>query len=111
MLALRLASTGVVCLPVGYWDVRGFDPLPETWRYRVSVFAPDGGGGDASTIPRSGVLHAVSDGDPVRPWEGRGALKRADVAAALTADLEEALAGEARIPPGAIVPVPAGTKR
>ena len=110
LLALRLASTGVVALPCGFWDVRGLDPLPETWRYRVSCFAPDGGGGTTSTIPRSGVLHAISDGDPVRPWQGRGALQRAAVTAALTADLEDALAGEALIPPGAIVPVPGGTK-
>ena len=86
--------------------MRGTDPLPETWRYHVNAFAPDGG--FASAIPRAGVLHAVCDSDPARPWEGRGALRRADVTAALAADLEAALAGEAQIPPGVIMPVPAG---
>ena len=108
MLALRLASRGVVCVPAAFWHVRGTDPLPETWRYHVNAFAPDG---FASAIPRAGVLHAVCDSDPARPWEGRGALRRADVTAALAADLEAALGVEAQIPSAAIVPMPAGTKQ
>lgn len=73
LLTLRLASTGIVCLPCGFWDVRGSDPLPETWQYSATTYGPHSA--ITRLLDRAGVLHAVSDGTVQRPWEGRGALR------------------------------------
>ena len=89
--------------------MRGDDPLPETWQYSATTYGPHSS--ITRLLDRSGVLHAVSDGTAQRPWEGCGALRRADVTAALAADLEAALGDEAQIPSAAIVPMPAGTKQ
>ena len=107
LFALDVNQSGIIAIPAASWDVRGTDPDPETWRYRVDLAAPD------STrfrmLPREGVIHVIADPDAYAPWRGRGVLRRASVTAALTADLEAALADEATIPTGRLMSVPAGT--
>ena len=107
LFALGIGRRGILALPAASWDVRGTDPDPATWRYRVDLAAPDST--RFRTIDREGVIHVIADPDAYAPWRGRGVLRRSTVTAALTADLEGALADEANIPTGRLMSVPAGT--
>ena len=107
LFALGIGRRGIVAIPAASWDVRGTDPDPATWRYRVDLAAPDST--RFRTIDREGVIHVIADPDAYAPWRGRGVLRRSTVTAALAADLEAALADEATLPTGRLMSVPAGT--
>ena len=42
MAALQVDGGTVRLLPAGSWDIHGKDPSPETWRYRLDLWAPSG---------------------------------------------------------------------
>ena len=41
LFALDVGQRGIIVIPAASWDVRGTDPDPESWRYRVDLAAPD----------------------------------------------------------------------
>ena len=107
LFALDVGQRGIIAIPAASWDVRGTDPDPDSWRYRVDLAAPDST--RFRTIDRAGVIHVVADPDAYAPWRGRGVLRRSTATAALAADLEAALDDEAKIPVGRMISIPAGT--
>ena len=107
LYALQIGREGIITIPAASWDVRGTDPDPDTWRYRVDLAAPDST--RFRTIDRAGVIHVVADPDALSPWRGRGVLRRSTATAALAADLEAALDDEAKLPTGRMISIPAGT--
>ena len=109
LFALGIGRRGILALPAASWDVRGTDPDPDTWSYRVDLAAPDST--RFWTLPREGVIHAIADPDCFAPWRGRGVLRRSTATAALAADLEAALTDEAGIPVGRLVAIPSGTQQ
>ena len=109
LFALGIGRGGILALPAASWDVRGTDPDPATWRYRVDLAAPDST--RFRTVERDGVIHAIADPDSYSPWRGRGVLRRSTATAALAADLEAALDDEAKLPTGRMISIPAGTQQ
>ena len=109
LFALDVGQRGIIVIPAASWDVRGTDPDPATWRYRVDLAAPDST--RFRTIDREGVIHAIADPDAYAPWRGRGVLRRSTATAALAADLEAALDDEAKLPVGRMISIPAGTQQ
>ena len=109
LFALDVGQRGIVAIPAASWEVRGTDPDPDTWRYRVDLAAPDST--RFRTIDRAGVIHVVADPDAYAPWRGRGVLRRSTATAALAADLEAALDDEAKLPTGRMISIPAGTQQ
>lgn len=103
VFCIEVGPDGVVLLPVASWDVRGADPRPATWRYRIDTFAPDGG--MSRTVPASEILHFRYSYDPATPWTGRSPLQRALDSGRLMTGIEEAAADESASSRGYVVPM------
>ena len=60
-------------LPVGDYTIRGTSPIPEQWKYRLNLSAPD----TAEPIFRMGstVIHVRCNPDPKKHWKGVPAWK------------------------------------
>ena len=88
-------------------DVSGsYDPA--TWRYRVSLAAPDTT--TTRTLPAAGVVHLRWSTAPGRPWAGVSPLQWASDTGRLYRALEEALADESAGPRGHVLPIPEGQR-
>lgn len=90
-------------LPVASWDIQG-GVEPAGWRYRLDLPGPSGTA--TVNVGAAEVIHARINSHPESPWRGRGPLQAASITAALLSRLERSLETEARIPVGAILPVP-----
>lgn len=103
LAAIEVTDAGVVLLPAASWDVRGREPDPMQWLYRLDLSGPS----RTVTVDRlaESVLH-VRLADPQSPWRGRSPLTRSDATAELAAHIEASLEKEARIPMTRIAPAP-----
>lgn len=101
---IRVRGGSVRLIPCGDWDVLGEEPDPARWRYKASVYGPDGS--RTVTRPSAAVLHVRYSEDPSRPWRGLGPLTRAGLSADLLSALETRLKQEAGAPSAYVIPSP-----
>ena len=103
LLWIRVRAGKLELLPIGSYDVRG-DYDRETWRYQIELQGP-------STTTRvnaleADVVHPRFSFDAPRPWRGVGPLQRAAIAGRLSAEVSAALADEASMTRGGVLPMP-----
>lgn len=101
--AIDTGSGGMLLLPAVSHDVYG-GAAPESWRYRLTLAAPDDT--DDVYLPHAGVVHVRYSSDAARPWVGVGPLQRAGLSAALLGRLEARLGEEAQAASGYMLPAP-----
>lgn len=91
-------------LPIGDCDVSGQSPNPATWRYKGTLYGPDG----SLTVHRraASIVHIRYSEDPSRPWRGVGPLVRAGLSADLLSAMETRLGQEASAKSAYVVPSP-----
>ncbi|MDE0289437.1 MAG: phage portal protein [bacterium] len=93
----------MVLLPAADHDISGGHD-PATWQYRVTLSGP------SSTIsrevPADRVLHFKFETDPDRPWRGISPIESAALAGRLSAETTSALADEASMTTGSLLPIP-----
>ena len=101
---VTVGGGGVRLLPVGDFDVYGQSPDPATWRYRASLYGPDG----TTTVirPAAAVAHVRYSEDPSRPWRGVSPLERAGLDSDLLSAVVTRLGQEAAAPSAYAVPSP-----
>lgn len=104
VLLIRVMEGRVVLLPVQSHDILG-GPDPDSWVYRCTVNGPDVSN-TYETVPAASVIHVRYAVDPERPWRGYGPLDVALLAGRLSAETANALADEAGMPRGALLPLP-----
>jgi len=113
--AVRLLLNGAVCwvkvssgntapeakrrpllLPASGFTILHGDVRPSSWKYQVTIPAPNGG----KTVlrRRRDVMHVHFVGDKATPWIGQSPLDRASVTSALAYGLEQSLLEEANVP-------------
>lgn len=99
--AIDVRGGKVMLLPASAIDV--FGPV-DRWRYRLDVFGPS----ETTTLemPADAVLHFRIGVDARMPWRGRDPLRYAAASGRLAAAIERALADDARIPTGRVIPIP-----
>lgn len=85
-----------VLIPATVSDVHGTAPRPETWRYLLTVAAPDGNG--MATYPAARVLHWRRAPSVQIPWCGRSVLTDSPALASLAGAVERSLLGEHAVP-------------
>ncbi|MYJ69268.1 MAG: hypothetical protein F4087_12270, partial [Gemmatimonadetes bacterium] len=105
--SLHLIDTGagkIRLLPFGSFDVLGRSPDPATWRYRGTLYGPDG----SLTVSRraAAVVHVRYSEDPSRPWRGVSPLERAGLDADLLSAVVTRLGQEASAKSAYVVPAP-----
>ena len=77
----------------------------DAWTYRLNMAGP----GEQATreqLPAGAVVHVRYASDPETPWRGYGPLQVAQLAGRLSAETTAALADEASMPRGAVLPMP-----
>lgn len=91
----------VVLYPASTFDVWG---SVNRWRYRLDMIGPS----ETVTreLPGDAVLHFRIGVDAQVPWRGRDPLRYAAASGRLAAAIERALADDARIPTGRVIPIP-----
>ena len=101
---VRVGRDGIALLPVGSFDVFGETPDPEAWRYRASLYGPDG----TTTVmrPAASVCHIRYSEDPSRPWRGVSPLERAGLDADLLSAVVTRLGQEASAKSAYVIPTP-----
>ena len=97
------AESGLTLTPAGTWNVTGGDD-PAGWRYRVDLNGPSRT--QTVELAAASVLHFRYGVDPARPWHGLGPIQFADIAGRLSAETDNALAGEAGGPMANLLPIP-----
>ena len=99
--AIDVRGGEVMLLPASAIDVAG--PV-DRWRYRLDVFGPS----ETATLelPAAAVLHFRIGVDHRMPWRGRDPIRYASATGRLAAAIERALADDARIPTGRVIPIP-----
>lgn len=95
---------GMRLLPIGDCDVFGQSPDPATWRYRGTLYGPDG----SVTVmrPAAAVAHVRYSEDPSRPWRGVSPLERAGLDADLLSAVVTRLGQEATAKSAYVIPTP-----
>lgn len=109
--AIRGEFTGAVELEAGQGvlrpgtavEIRG-GAAPATWRYRLSLVAPNGP--VERTYPADAVAHIVWHADPARPWRGQSPLRTARLTAESAVGAERTMTRELAIKPARLVPAP-----
>ena len=113
MIGRALASLGEICfaievrdgalmlLPASTFDVAG---SLDRWTYRLDMHGPSLT--TTRVLPAESVLHFRIGVDARVPWRGRDPLRYAVATGRLASTVESALAADARIPTGRVVPVP-----
>ena len=101
---IRVGRAGLSLLPVGSFDVLGESPDPATWRYRASLYGPDG----TTTVkrPAAAVCHVRYSEDPSRPWRGVSPLERAGLDADLLSAVVTRLGQEASAKSAYVIATP-----
>ncbi|MCY3701492.1 MAG: hypothetical protein OXG16_02315 [Rhodospirillales bacterium] len=104
VLLIRVEGGELRLLPCESHDIDG-GPDPAGWSYRCTV------GGPERTltyngVPAESVIHVRYAVDVERPWRGYGPLGVAQLAGRLSAETSAALADEAGMPRGALLPTP-----
>ena len=84
-------------------EIRG-GAAPATWRYRLSLVAPNGP--VERTYPADAVAHIVWHADPARPWRGQSPLQTARLTAESAVGAERTMTRELRIKPARLIPAP-----
>ena len=90
-------------LPASSWDIQG-GPAEASWIYRLTIPGPSRL--QTVTVPAEGVVHIRLQVDPARPWRGVAPLAAAYLAGRLSASTVSALADEAGMAVGGLIPVP-----
>ena len=102
---LTVRGDGLALLPAGTFDVLGQSPDPATWRYRASLYGPDGT--TTVTRPAAAIVHCRYSDDPSRPWRGVSPLERAGLDSDLLSAVTTRLGQEASAPSAYVIPTPA----
>ena len=90
-------------LPAASCDVAG-GANPLTWRYSVTVGAPDST--ETYSVGAEGVVHLRYSYHPSTPWRGQSPLQVAKLAGRLSSEIVKALADEVSGPRGHLLPTP-----
>ena len=90
--------------PCAFWDVRGGDPNPSTWRIRADRVAPDTSRTDVYPYDRYCLFRYATD--PTQPWRGRAPLSTARSLSMLASFGEARLGDELSSPVGSVLPWP-----
>ena len=90
-------------LPASSWDIQG-GPAEASWIYRLTIPGPTRL--QTHIVPAEGVVHIRLQVDPARPWLGVAPLRAAYLAARLSSATVSALADEAGMAVGGLLPVP-----
>ena len=101
---VHVGRDGLALWPVGDFDVLGVSPDPATWRYRASLYGPDGT--TTVTRPAAAVVHIRYSDDPSRPWRGVSPLERAGLDSDLLSAVTTRLAQEASAKSAYVIPAP-----
>ena len=90
-------------LPASSWDIQGA-PNEAAWTYRATVPGPTQT--QTVTVASQGVVHVRLQVDQSRPWRGVAPLQAASLAGRLSSCTISALADEAGMAVGGLLPVP-----
>ncbi len=101
VFAIEVAAGRVALRPASTYDVAG---TVGRWRYRLDLFGPSET--ETRELPAESVLHFRIGVDARMPWRGRDPLRYAASTGRLAAAIERALADDARIPTGRVIPIP-----
>ena len=101
--AVELEAGAGVLRPGTAVEIRG-GAAPATWRYRLSLVAPNGP--VERTYPADAVAHIVWHADPARPWRGQSPLRTARLTAESAVGAERSMGRELQIKPARLVPAP-----
>lgn len=104
--ALFLKSrNGGPLIPVASWDIRG-KPAPDKWAYRLTVNGPDTSQETRVEVMADQVIHFRINCQPGSPWRGQPPWKGAELSADTARNSERSAADSAKVPSGALLPVP-----
>ena len=103
VLLIQVNDGRLSLLPSASHDVTG-GADPSSWRYNVTVGAPEGS--ETYSVGAEAVVHLRYAFDPKTPWRGIGPLQVAKLAGRLSAEVVKALADEASGPRGHLLPTP-----
>ena len=90
-------------LPATSWNIRG-GPVEASWIYEVTVSGPTRM--QTHTVPAQSIVHIRLQVDQARPWRGVAPLAAASLAGRLSSATISALADEAGMAVGGLLPVP-----
>ena len=90
-------------LPASSWDIQG-GPAEDSWIYRLTIPGPTRI--QTHTVSSQGVVHIRLQVDQSRPWLGVAPLRSAYLSGKLAAATVSALADEAGMAVGGLIPVP-----
>ena len=102
VLLIEVQGDDVLLLPASSWAITG-SPSPASWRYELTLPAPDGD--LVRRVAGAGVVHLQYASGP-HPWKGCGPLQGARLSATLAANLEQRLGQEAGAKVGYLLPTP-----
>ena len=115
MIGRELIKTGEVLflksrnggplIPVASWDIRG-EPAPDKWAYRLTVNGPDTSQETRVEVMADQVVHFRINSQPGSPWRGVPPWKGAELSADTARNAERSAADSAKVPSGALLPVP-----
>ena len=104
VMAIDVDDGAVSLTAAADWDIQGGSD-PASWFYRLNLPGPSVTTTRGS-VPAAAVVHARYAVEARRPWQGIGPIQWAHLAGKLSAETAAALADEASMPRGALLPIP-----
>lgn len=104
VLFLKSRNKGPL-IPVASWDIRG-EPAPDKWAYRLTINGPDTSQETRVEVMSDMVVHFRINCQPGSPWRGQPPWEGAELSAGTATNAEKSAGDSARVPSGALLPVP-----